>query len=147
VGSQEYVYYRCLRTDKYRHGGEALCTNRSVNGRVEEAVWADACALLKDPERMRSEFERRLDGPQQQQQDTGHLHKSIAQWKRRIARLIDAYENGWLDKAEVGTRLERAKEHLLREEEALAQLQGSAVAEEELRLLLYVPTLQPSLNR
>jgi hypothetical protein len=44
AGRREYVYYRCLGTDKYRHGDALLCTNPSVNGRVEEAVWADACA-------------------------------------------------------------------------------------------------------
>ena len=49
--SDRYVYYRCLGTDKYRHGGAALCTNPSVTGGVEEAVWSDLCALLSDPER------------------------------------------------------------------------------------------------
>lgn len=57
----EYVYYRCLGTDKYRHGGDALCTNQSVNGNVEAAVWSDLCALLQEPERLQREFERRLD--------------------------------------------------------------------------------------
>jgi site-specific DNA recombinase len=133
--TDEYVYYRCLGTDKYRHGGEALCTNKSVHGRVEDAVWLDLCALLKDPERLQREFERRLDGSPSQDVDDTHLQKSIAQLKRRIGRLIDAYENGWLDKAEFEPRIQRTKERLLREEETLAQHQRDASNDEELRLL------------
>jgi site-specific DNA recombinase len=63
VRGNEYVYYRCIGTDKYRHGGEAPCTNKSVNGRMEEAVWSDLCALLRDPDRLRREFERRFEAP------------------------------------------------------------------------------------
>jgi site-specific DNA recombinase len=132
---KHYVYYRCLGTDPYRHAGARLCTNRSVNGRVEEAVWSDACALLQDPDRLRREFERRLDGPQAQEQDATHLHKAIAHGKRRLARLLDAYEQGWLEKAEVEPRLQRVKEQLQRDQEALAQHQNTLAADEELRLL------------
>jgi site-specific DNA recombinase len=131
----EYVYYRCLGTDKYRHGGDALCTNKSVNGRVEEAVWLDLCALLKDPDRLQREFERRLQAPPSQDIDVTHLQKSIAQLKRRIGRLIDAYENDLLDKAEFEPRIQQTKERLLREEETLAQHQRDASTDEELRLL------------
>jgi site-specific DNA recombinase len=133
--TNEYVYYRCLGTDKYRHGGDALCTNKSVKGRVEEAVWLDLCALLKDPERLEREFERRLDGPSSQDVDSTSLQKSIAQLKRRIGRLIDAYENGWLDKAEFEPRIQRTKERLVREQETLAQHERDASNNEELRLL------------
>ncbi len=133
--ANEYVYYRCLSTDKYRHGGEALCTNKSVNGRVEEAVWSDLCALLKDPDRLRREFERRLDEPHQEEVDAAHFQKSIAQLKRRIGRLIDAYENGWLDKAEFEPRMQRVKDRLQREEETLVQHQRIASDDEALRLL------------
>jgi site-specific DNA recombinase len=132
---QEYVYYRCLGTDKYRYGGEALCTNKSVNGRVEAAVWSDLCALLRDPDRLRREFERRLDEPQPPEREVAHWQKSIAQLQRRLGRLLDAYENGWLDKTEFETRMQRVQERLQREEEAWAQQQRTTSAVEELRLL------------
>jgi site-specific DNA recombinase len=131
----DYVYYRCLGTDKYRYGGDARCTNKSVNGRIEEAVWSDVCALLKDPQRLQREFERRLERPPDHNADVEHLQTSITQLKRRIGRLIDGYENGWLDKAEFEPRLQRTKEHLHREQERLAQHQRDACTDEELRLL------------
>lgn len=132
----EYVYYRCLGTDKYRYAGEALCTNKSVNGRVEEAVWGDLCTLLKDPERLQRELQRRLDGPRKEAVDATHLQQSIAQLKRRIGRLIDAYENGWLDKAEFEPRMQRTKDRLHREQETLTQHQRDASQDDELRLLI-----------
>ena len=131
-----YVYYRCIATDKYRYGGEARCTNKSVNGVLDDTVWADLCALLQDPDRLRREFERRLQQPAQANLDAGHLEKSIAQLKRRIARLLDAYENGWVDKAEFEPRIRTVKERLDREEEALGQHQRDALNEEELRLVV-----------
>jgi hypothetical protein len=124
-----------LGTDKYRYGGEARCANKSVNGCIEQAVWTDLCALLKDPERLQREFERRLERPRDDDAQVEHLQSSITQLKRRIARLIDAYENGWLDKAELEPRITRTKERLAHEQERLAQHQRDASQDEELRLL------------
>lgn len=130
-----YIYYRCLGTDKYRHGGEAVCTNKVVHRCVEDAVWSDLCALLKDPERLQREFERRLDEPKRQEVNGAHLQSSIAQLKRRIGRLIDAYENGWLEKAEFEPRVQRAKERLVCEQENWAQCQRDASNSEQLRMV------------
>jgi site-specific DNA recombinase len=134
--SLKYVYYRCLGTDSYRHRGEAICANKSVNGRaLEESVWTDVCSLLKQPERLRREFERRLQHPPGKEFDATHLEKSITQLKRRMGRLIDAYENGWLDKSDFEPRVRRVKERLAREEQALEQQQRE-LSSNELRLLV-----------
>jgi site-specific DNA recombinase len=134
---QPYVYYRCIGTDKYRHGGEAICDNKSVNGtRLEETVWADVCSLLQDKDRLRRELERRLQPPAEESFDRSHWERSITQLKRRMARLIDAYENGWLDKADFEPRIGRVKERLAREEDTLAQRDRETASEEELRLLV-----------
>jgi site-specific DNA recombinase len=135
--SRPYVYYRCIGTDKYRHGGEAICNNKSVNGaRVEETVWTDVCSLLQDKDRLRRELERRLEPPDEETFDRSHSERSIAQLKRRVARLIDAYENDLLDKVEFEPRMRRVKERLKREEEALAQQDRETTSKEELRLLV-----------
>lgn len=134
---RHYVYYRCLGTEKNRHGGERLCDNASLTGaRTENAVWSDVCDLLQDPTRLRRELERRLERAPRDEFDTGHREASLAKIKRRIARLIDAYENGWLDKVDFEPRLRRAKEQLTREEELLAQHQRQQATDAELRLLV-----------
>lgn len=132
----EYVYYRCIGTDRYRHDGERICANASVNGCLEKAVWSDLCSLLREPERLRREFEERLSRPSQGSPELARLEKAIAEQKRRIARLIDAYENGWLDKPEFEPRVRSAKERLARDESALAEHQRDFIDEEELRLVL-----------
>jgi site-specific DNA recombinase len=132
-----YLYYRCIGTDKYRHGGEAKCHNKGVNGeRLEASVWSDVCTLLHDPDRLRREFERRLTRPASETFDASHLEGSIARLKRRIGRLIDAYENGWLDKVDFEPRIRRAKERLSREEQLLVQHHRDTASEDELRLLI-----------
>jgi site-specific DNA recombinase len=132
----EYVYYRCIGTDRFRHDGDRICTNASVNGRVEKAVWSDLCALLKDPERLRREFAERLERPAQENAEVTRLEQALVQHKRRVARLIDAYENGWLDKADFEPRVRSAKERLARDEAALKAHQRDSIDEEELRLVI-----------
>jgi site-specific DNA recombinase len=134
--SGPYVYYHCLGTDKYRHGGRAICENPSLPGSsLEESVWSDVCALLKDPGRLKRELERRLEKAPTNMLDTTQLQKSIAQLKQRIGRLIDGYENGWLDKSDFERRIQRAKERLAREEEILDHHQRESLDDEELRLV------------
>jgi len=132
---REYRYYRCLGTDRYRHGGEAPCANKSLPSGIEEAVWSDLCALLNDPQRLQREFDRRLDTPESQNVDGARLRKSIGRLKLRVGRLIDAYENGWVEKAEFQPRIQRTKEQLAREQAALAQYEREAAGNEELRLV------------
>ena len=131
------MYYHCLGTDKYRHGGEAICANPSLHGEsFEQSVWQDVCSVLKDPGRLRHELERRLEASPATEHDAAQEQRLIAQLKRRIARLIDAYENGWLDKAEFESRIARAKERLAREEELWTNRERDASQEAELRLLI-----------
>lgn len=133
---REYVYYRCLGTDRARHGGEAICKNACVPARVEEAVWSDLCSLLREPERLRREFEQRLERPSHETEETKRLEKTIADQKRRVARLLDAYENGWIDKSEFEPRIRSAKDGLTREEAALRAHQKAPLDEEGLRLVI-----------
>ncbi len=136
-GRTPYVYYRCLGTDKYRHGGEAICSNASLNGETLEAsVWSNVCSLLEDPGRLRLEFERRLEQPSSDSIDGTHLEKSITQLKRRMSRLLDAYENGWLEKEDFEPRIQRVKDRLAGEQAALAECQRDCSSRDELRLLI-----------
>jgi site-specific DNA recombinase len=134
--TSKYVYYRCIGTDRYRHDGERICTNGSVSGCVENVVWSDLCSLLREPQRLRQEFEERLRRPAHENVEVAHLQQTIIQHKRRIARLIDAYENAWLEKTEFEPRIRAAKERLLRDEAALKEHQQNCIDEQELRLVI-----------
>ncbi|MBI2802759.1 MAG: recombinase family protein, partial [Gammaproteobacteria bacterium] len=121
-GGHRYVYYHCLGTDKYRHGGETICKNKSVNGTsLETSVWRDVCELLQDPGRLQRELQRRLERAPNEQAGFAQRQESISKLKRRMARLLDAYENDWLDKIEFESRMSRVKELLARAQEVSAQ--------------------------
>ncbi len=63
-GKVPYAYYRCTGSDAYRFGGQRLCSNKPVRTDVlDAAVWEDVRQLLSEPERIRAEYERRLQGP------------------------------------------------------------------------------------
>jgi site-specific DNA recombinase len=135
-GGKRYVYYRCLGTDKYRHGGEAWCRNAAVGAALEDEVWADVCALLRDPRRVREELHRRREARPAPGAEPGSLRASIARLKRQLARLLDLYTTEYLDKAEFEARAQRVKARLACEEKAyLAQARAEQAAAEADQLL------------
>jgi len=136
--TRRYAYYRCVGTDAYRFGGERICWNKQVRtDLLETAVWEDVCALLQDPDRVRQEYERRLnEEPKDQATETAQLSAMIQRLKRGIARLIDAYEDGLLTKEEFEPRLRNAKGRLGEVETQLQAATDQAAADHELRLVI-----------
>jgi site-specific DNA recombinase len=122
-GDKRYVYYRCLGTDKYRNAGETLCTNAAVAAALEDEVWSDVCDLLRQPERLQHELHRRLDQPRAEAPNRAQLRESLTQLRRQVARLIDMYANGHLEKEDFETRIQRVRRRLASEEQAYQQSQ------------------------
>jgi len=42
-----YVYYRCVGTEKRRHGGVSFCNNASIPASLEDEVWAMSAPCCK----------------------------------------------------------------------------------------------------
>ena len=137
-GPVPYAYYRCTGSDAYRFGGQRLCWNKQVRtDLLDAAVWEDVRSLLSEPERIRVEYERRRqkkkpDGDRAVDQ----IMKLIKQVKRSISRLIDAYEEGLLEKTEFEPRISAARERLSRLEEERKRTADEANQESELRLVI-----------
>ena len=129
------TYYRCLGTDSYRFGGERVC--RSRGQRVEdldESVWADVCALLREPERLREEFERRQERPgEADAEEAERLQKAVGRTKQGMSRLLDTYTEGLVEVADFKPRMEALRARLQRLEEELAALAERARSEEDFR--------------
>lgn len=135
---RDYAYYRCIGMDAYRFGGQRLCHNKQVRtDLLEMAVWEDVRALLSEPERIEREYRRRLTKKKSgRRQTVDSLAASLQQIKRGIARLIDAYEDGLLERSEFEPRLQRAKDRMARlEAEAQAQTDRET-EEQQLRLVI-----------
>src|SRR6516164_1902924 len=113
-GRVPYAYYRCTGSDAYRFGGQRLCWNKQVRtDMLDAAVWEDVRRLLSEPERVRKEYERRLQGSETgPNREVQHLDKMVSNVKQMISRLIDAYGDGLLDKSEFEPRISAARERL-----------------------------------
>jgi site-specific DNA recombinase len=134
---RNYAYYRCIGTDAYRFGGERICHNKQVRtDLLEEVVWRDVCSLLENPERIEREYQRRLKRDARGSQIDEHLPSRIQKIKCGIARLVDAYEEGLLEKSEFEPRLRRSRDRLTKLEAEAKKQAASAAQRTELRLVI-----------
>ena len=132
-GKVPYAYYRCIGSDAYRFGGKRVCECGQVRtDKLEEAVWADACELLRHPKMLRKEYERRLAAPSDSD-SLASLKKQVAASKKSVERLIDAYSDGVLDRTEFDPRLKRARERLSKHEKQLQELESESREQSTLR--------------
>ena len=134
-----HAYYRCMGRNGFRFGGQPLCTNRQVRVEdLDEVVWQDVCALLRNPGKVREEYERRHSDQESQEPalSGGQLTGQLKKVKQGITRLIDAYQEGLLDKTEFEPRLRAAKERLARLETEARTQAARETQDHELRLAL-----------
>ncbi|XZE53560.1 recombinase family protein [Planctomycetaceae bacterium SH139] len=130
---RSYAYYRCIGTDGYRFGGKRVCECKQVRtDKLDEAVWNDACELLRHPKLLRQEYERRLAAPSDSDSVVS-IKKQFASSKRSVERLIDAYTDGVLDRAEFDPRLKRARDRLTKHEQQLRNLESESREQSTLR--------------
>lgn len=136
---RDYAYYRCIGMDAYRFGGQRICDNKQVRtDLLEEVVWEDVRSLLSEPERIEREYRRRLDNKSKSRrsQTSSSVATVIQRVQRAIARLIDAYEDGLLNRTEFEPRIKSAKDRLTRlQAEAEAQAEQET-EEQQLRLAI-----------
>jgi site-specific DNA recombinase len=104
-----YDYYRCSGGDAWRFGGQRVCSNRQVRtDTLEAAVWREVERLLQDPDRLRAEYQRRLDQVQAdcpERPDLASVEGQIAKLRRSLERLIDGYANEIITKDEFEPRI------------------------------------------
>jgi len=132
---QENAYYRCSGSDSYRFGGEAICSNPQLRtDTLDAAVWEEVCTVLTEPGRIAQEYQRRLEQPEPI--DVGGVETQLNRVRQGMARLIDSYADGLIDKEEFEPRLTRFRERAARLEAQVADLQAVAARHRELRLLI-----------
>ncbi len=87
-GKTRYAYYRCVGTDAYRFGGQRICQNTQARtDLLDEAVWGDVKELLRDPQLLRQEYERRLQTPSEDAFRARTLRQQAQSAKSAISRL------------------------------------------------------------
>lgn len=131
------AYYRCSGSMSLpRFGGKRWCWNKELRlDQTDAAVWQEVCRLLEEPERLEQEYRQRLH-PQQQPNEYEGLEAQMGKLRRGMARLIDSYAEGLIDKQEFEPRVTRMRERLHHLEDQLQRLKEATEVEEELRLIL-----------
>jgi site-specific DNA recombinase len=99
------------------------------------AVWQEVCRLLEHPERLEQEYRQRLH-PQHQPAEQEGLEAQMGKLRRGIARLIDSYADGLIDKQEFEPRVTRMRERMQQLEDQFHHLKQEATVEADLQLIL-----------
>jgi len=110
-----YLYYRCTGTDAARFGGTKMCNSKQANANaIELVVWDEVKKLLKNPQRIFSEYQRRLQEAKQTPFD--HTYASIdkqrVKLEKSISLLIDSYTQQYIIKSEFEPRIKTMRKRL-----------------------------------
>jgi site-specific DNA recombinase len=136
--ARSYGYYRCCGTDRANFGGTPVCFNRTVRtDRLDAAVWEDVRGLLLEPGRIEAEYQRRQErpaGPRDQSRQA--IDTQIRGLKRRIARLTEMYEEGFLERDAFRDRMASARTRLDSMEADARLAAEQEASESELRLVI-----------
>ena len=134
------LYYRCIGNKARRMTNVHVCNSLSIRGEaLEAAVWQDVQSLLSDPAKIDTEYQRRLQlssEPEGQAPNAARLLKLANQSRRQIARLIDAYGEGLIDKSEFDPRIRSAREYLTKLETDLKSQAEQQQQLQELRVVI-----------
>ena len=135
---RDYSYYRCMASLKNRYTGEKTCTNRPIRSTVlDSQVWEAVKALLREPQRLESEYARRLEGSGQKGRDQlAQIVVEEGRLNKTVSRLIDGYAQGWIEKEEFEPRVKALRERLAALKAQDQILRDEASAENELRYLV-----------
>jgi len=135
---RDYAYYRCIGTDSHRFGGNRVCSNTQVRtDTLEAAVWLEVCSLLKNPQRLEVEYQRRGQEPTTgAMENIKTIDSQITKLRRGIARLIDSYAEGLIEKGEFEPRIHKIKQRVSVLETQVKNLSDEATLNRELRLII-----------
>ncbi|QUN32427.1 recombinase family protein (plasmid) [Cupriavidus sp. KK10] len=137
---RDYAYYRCVGTDAYRFGGERICDNLQVRtDKLDDLVWQQVVELLRQPDRLRGEYERRLDVLERNEKngfDTTSLDKQRLQLEKGKSRLIDSYADGIIDKADFEPKMQQLKNRLVQIEQQILESRRHGAVQSELFLVI-----------
>lgn len=100
-------------------------------------MWPAVGARLAPPERLAAADRRRLHTPgRTKRQEPPTLDAQSGKLRQGLARWIDSYAEGLLDKQEFEPRIPRLRQRLIALAEQAQQLQDAAALQTELRLMI-----------
>ena len=152
TSKRKLYYYRCLGSDRYRHLKGRVCPNRPLRqDYLDEKVWTAVMKLLQDPELVRAEIERRIRQIQQshpRKQREESLARELTRVTTGIGKLVDAYQEGWIQLEELRLRVPQLRQRQKALESQLSHLKAADNDEEAfLRLADFLDDFLSRLRR
>lgn len=109
---KDFIYYRCGGSDGYRFAGEAICSNKQVQGKLlETAVWDEVCELLRNPQKLQADYldHNRADISFDNRETLKSQHVKL---QYALERLIDSFTEGLIEKDQFASRIDRTKRRI-----------------------------------
>jgi hypothetical protein len=103
---------------------------------LDQLVWHEVCALLEEPQRLEQEYQRRLQAPDKGNENLTLIQAQVAKVRQGIARLIDSYAEGFIEKQEFEPRISRLRQRLTNLETQAQQIADEMARQVELRLII-----------
>jgi site-specific DNA recombinase len=107
--ARKIYYYRCLGSDAYRHGGNAVCDQKPIRqDLLDHLVWSEILRLLEDPTLIQQELNRRLEAARQSsptQRRLESLNRDLTRIRNSRERLLTAYQEELLSLDELRDRM------------------------------------------
>jgi site-specific DNA recombinase len=110
-----YSYYRCTGTDAARFGGTRMCNSKQIGSNaIELVVWEEIKKLLKNPQRIFEEYQRRLTELEKSPMDCAYasIEKQRIKLEKGISLLIDSYAQQYIIKDEFEPRIKIMRQNL-----------------------------------
>jgi site-specific DNA recombinase len=119
-----------------RQGVERVCWNKPLRmDQADATVWHEICRLLAQPERLEQAYRQRLH-PEQPSDAYHGLETQMGKLRRGLARLIDSYADGLIEKQEFEPRVTRMRARLQHLETQIQHLKAEGEMEDEVRLIV-----------
>jgi site-specific DNA recombinase len=135
---RDYAYYRGLGTDAYRFGGARVWRNTQVRtDLVDLAVWREVRGLLAHPARLAEAYRRRWHPhAHARRHDRTAVAGQLGRLRQGLARLIDSYAEGLIEKREFEPRITHLRQRVTQLEAQAHQLADEAARHAELQLII-----------
>jgi site-specific DNA recombinase len=130
---KDFIYYRCGGSDGYRFGGDAICSNKQVQGKfLETAVWNEVCGLVTNPQKLQADY----SGRTKTDMSLDNMEALKSQRVKRqyaLERLIDSFTEGLIAKDQFASRIDRTKRRIADLDAEISEGRGDAHRRENLR--------------
>jgi site-specific DNA recombinase len=114
TSKKRIYYYRCLGSDNYRYPDGKKCDSRPIRqDYIDELIWKETIALVKDKALIESEIKRRAESLKQssgQEKKRAALESELKKVNSSIDRLLSAYEAELITIEELRTRVAGLRE-------------------------------------